>query len=39
MVNIKNEIVSIIESSISTKQRLINDETIDYIKNVGKTVW
>lgn len=32
MVKIENEIASIIESSISTKQKLINDETIDSIK-------
>lgn len=32
MVNIKNEITSIIESSISTKQKLINEETINSIK-------
>ena len=28
MVNIKNEITSIIESSISTKQKLINDQSV-----------
>jgi D-sedoheptulose 7-phosphate isomerase len=32
MVKIENEIASIIESSISTKQKLINDETIHSIK-------
>ena len=32
MVNIESEIISIIESSISVKQNLINDEIIKYIK-------
>jgi D-sedoheptulose 7-phosphate isomerase len=32
MVDMENEIISIIESSISVKQNLINDEIIRYIK-------
>jgi D-sedoheptulose 7-phosphate isomerase len=38
MVNMKNEIITIIESSISVKRNLINDEVINSIKKTVELI-